>query len=288
MKKSWIFSSMLALVFLFCLLPARNAQAANPQQVDLTGGSYYTNYDITGDGVNDTIQITKDENPDSVYYVGSTIAHTYEGMSIIINGSEAIHLTHEYDFYDGYVKLYTLQDGTVIVYIYLQGDDLDGPCRLYVYDNGRLNQLLNFQTFFKYGSHNTGEVLKVSGNRLKVKFYSVSQAFAGIDMKYTYQYKNGRLVPAAKYGKVKIHKNYGYGRGKKVTARKSFWLYKNAVSSRKKIKVKKGQTFKVMKCYVNGSKVRFQIKLTNEKKGWLKSPKKFLRRPLIKETMYAG
>ena len=70
-----------------------------------------------------------------------------------------------------------------------------------------------------------------------------------------------------------------------MTARKSFWLYKNAVSSRKKIKVKKGQTFKVMKCYVNGSKVRFQIKLTNGKKGWLKSPKKFLKRPLIKETI---
>lgn len=40
MKKSWIFSSMLALAFLFCLLPARNAQAANPQEVDLTGIYY--------------------------------------------------------------------------------------------------------------------------------------------------------------------------------------------------------------------------------------------------------
>lgn len=277
MKKSWIFSSMLALVFLFCLLPARNAQAANPQQVDLTGGSYYTNYDITGDGVNDTIQIRKDRD-----------RYGYHTCRIIINGREAIRLTHEYSFYDAHVKLYTLQDGTVLVYVYLQGDNGDGPSGLYVYDNGRLRELLNYQTFFKYGMHNTGKVLKVSGNRLKVNYSSMSQAFALIDMKYTYEYRNGTLHPTSKYGKIKIYKNYKYSRGQKVTARKSFWLYKNAVSSRKKIKVKKGQTFKVMKCYVNGSKVRFQIKLTNGKKGWLKSPKKFLKRPLIKETMYAG
>lgn len=276
MKKSWIFSSMLALALFICLLPFQATQAANPQGVELTG-SYYTGYDITGDGVNDTIQIRKDRD-----------RYGYHTCRIIINGQEAIRLTHEYSFYDAQVKLYTLQDGTVLVYVYLQGDNGDGPSGLYVYDNGRLRELLNFQTFFKYGMHNTGKVLKVSGNRLKVNYSSMSQAFALIDMKYTYEYRNGTLHPTSKYGKIKIYKNYKYSRGQKVTARKSFWLYKNAVSSRKKIKVKKGQTFKVMKCYVNGSKVRFQIKLTNGKKGWLKSPKKFLKRPLIKETMYAG
>ena len=276
MKKSWIFSSMLALALFICLLPFQATQAANPQGVELTG-SYYTGYDITGDGVNDTIQIRKDRD-----------RYGYHTCRIIINGQEAIRLTHEYSFYDAQVKLYTLQDGTVLVYVYLQGDNGDGPSGLYVYDNGCLRELLNFQTFFKYGIHNTGKVLKVSGNRLKVNYSSMSQAFALIDMKYTYEYRNGALHPTSKYGKIKIYKNYKYSRGQKVTARKSFWLYKNAVSSRKKIKVKKGQTFKVMKCYVNGSKVRFQIKLTNGKKGWMKSPKKFLRRPLIKETMYAG
>ena len=276
MKKSWIFSSMLALALFICLLPFQATQAANPQGVELTG-SYYTGYDITGDGVNDTIQIRKDRD-----------RYGYHTCRIIINGQEAIRLTHEYSFYDAQVKLYTLQDGTVLVYVYLQGDNGDGPSGLYVYDNGCLRELLNFQTFFKYGIHNTGKVLKVSGNRLKVNYSSMSQAFALIDMKYTYEYTNAALHPTSKYGKIKIYKNYKYSRGQKVTARKSFWMYKNAVSSRKKIKVKKGQTFKVMKCYVNGSKVRFQIKLTNGKKGWLKSPKKFLRRPLIKETMYAG
>lgn len=278
MKKSWIFSSMLALAFLFCLLPARNAQAANPQEVDLTG-SYYTSYDITGDGVNDTIQIRKRQ----MTSIG------YDNFSIMINGQEAIYLTHDYYFYEDYVKLYTLQDGTVIVYVYLQGDNGDGPCALYVYGDGTLNRLLDFQTFFRYGSHNTGEVLKVSGNRLKVKFFSMSQAFAGIDLKYTYQYKNGRLAPVTKYGKVKVYKNYKYGRGKKVTARKSFWLYKSATSSKKKIRVNKGQKFRVEECYVNGSKVRFKVKLTNGRTGWVKSPKRSLKNgPLIKESMYAG
>lgn len=278
MKKSWIFSSMLALAFLFCLLPARNAQAANPQEVDLTG-SYYTSYDITGDGVNDIIQIRKRQ----------TTSIGYDNFSIMINGQEAIYLTHDYYFYEDYVKLYMLQDGTVIVYVYLQGDNGDGPCALYVYGDGTLNRLLDFQTFFKYGSHNTGEVLKVSGNRLKVKLFSMSQAFAGIDLKYTYQYKNGRLIPVTKYGKVKVYKNYKYGRGKKVTARKSFWLHKSATSSKKKIRVNKGQKFRVEKCYVNGSRVRFKVKLTNGRTGWVKSPKRSLKNgPLIKESMYAG
>ena len=278
MKKSWIFSSMLALAFLFCLLPARNAQAANPQEVDLTG-SYYTSYDITGDGVNDTIQIRKRQ----------TTSIGYDNFSIMINGQEAIYLTHDYYFYEDYVKLYTLQDGTVIVYVYLQGDNGDGPCALYVYGDGTLNRLLDFQTFFFFFSHNIGEVLKESGNRLKVKLFSMSQAFAGIDLKYTYQYKNGRLAPVTKYGKVKVYKNYKYGRGKKVTARKSFWLHKSATSSKKKIRVNKGQKFRVEKCYVNGSRVRFKVKLTNGRTGWVKSPKRSLKNgPLIKESMYAG
>lgn len=177
MKKSWIFSSMLALALFICLLPFQATQAANPQGVELTG-SYYTGYDITGDGVNDTIQIRKDRD-----------RYGYHTCRIIINGQEAIRLTHEYSFYDAQVKLYTLQDGTVLVYVYLQGDNGDGPSGLYVYDNGRLRELLNFQTFFKYGIHNTGKVLKVSGNRLKVNYSSMSQAFALIDMKYTYEYR---------------------------------------------------------------------------------------------------
>ncbi len=275
MKKMYMFGSMLALALLFCLMPSRTAQAANPQQADLTG-SYYTNYDITGDGVNDTIRIRKRQVASGVY----------DGFYMSVNGQEVIHLLHNYYFYEDHVKLYTLQDGTVIVYIYLQGDNLDGPCGLYVYGNGRLNQVLNFQTFFKYGMHNTGEVLKVSGNRLKVKFFSMSQAFAGIDMKYTYQYKNGRLIPVTKYGKVKVYKKKPK---KPATARKSFWLYKSATSSKKKIRVNKGQKFRVEKCYVNGSQVRFKVKLTNGRNGWVKSPKRFLTKgPLIKETMYAG
>ncbi len=279
MKKIYMFGSMLALALLFCLMPYRTAQAANPQQVDLTEGSYYTNYDITGDGVNDTIQIRKKQIATDVY----------DEFFMYVNGQEVIHLTHDYHFYEDYVKLYTLQNKTVIVYIYLQGDNLDGPCGLYVYDNGRLNQLLDFQTFFKYGMHNTGEVLKVSGNRLKVKFYSMSWAFATLDMKYTYEYKNGTLRQISKYGKVKIHKNYIDSPGKKVTARKSFWLYKSATSSKKKIRVNKGQKFRVEKCYVNGSKVRFKVKLANGKTGWVKSPKRSLTKgPLIRETIYAG
>lgn len=279
MMKRYFFSTMLALalVLFLSLLPSRTARAANPREVHLTG-SYYTGYDITGDGVSDTIRMTKYKSYPDVY----------DEFLIFINGKEALYLKAEYGFYDSTVTLYTLQNGSVIVYVYLAGDDGDGPCALYVYENEQLKQILDFAAFFKYGFHNTGKVLKVSENFLKVEFSSMSYAFAPISMKYTYEYNNGELKSVSKYGNVKIHKAYNQGHGKKVTARKSFWLYKNAVSSKKKWKVKKGQSFKVETCYINGSKVRFRIKLSNGKKGWLNSPKKSLRRPLIKETMYAG
>ena len=146
--------------------------------------------------MNDTIRIRKRQVASGVY----------DGFYMSVNGQEVIHLLHNYYFYEDHVKLYTLQDGTVMSIFTCREIIWMARVGLYVYGNGRLNQVLNFQTFFKYGMHNTGEVLKVSGNRLKVKFFSMSQAFAGIDMKYTYQYKNGRLIPVTKYGKVKVYK----------------------------------------------------------------------------------
>lgn len=279
MKKHYFFSTMLALTFLLflSLLPSRTAQAANPPEVYLTG-DYYTNYDITGDGISDTIQIKRERES----------SYIYNGFSIKANGKEIFHLKNKTSYYfSSTVRLYTLKNNKVLVYIYLSENNLDGPtCGLYMYKKGKLKKILDFQTFFKDGRHNNGKVLEVSGNQLKVNYFSMSYAFAGIDMEYTYKYKKGKLVPVSKYGTVKL---YNTRQENSVTARKSFWLYKNATSSKKKIKVKKGQTFRVSRSYVKGSKIRFKVELMNGKSGWVISPKDFLKKgSLAKECMYAG
>lgn len=274
-KKLWKTFVTLAMFCLFCCLITLTSSAANPKRVTLKPGTTYTKYDITGDGKADTIQISTTKDAYDVY----------TGFSLKINGKSAFTVRNDH-FYSTDIKLYTLQNKKAFVYLYLEADNSDGPaCGLFKYSNGRLKQVVNFQNFFKYGMHNCGKVTSVSKNTLKVELYSMSWAFGPTTLKYTFKYKNGTLVPASRIGKVSVNaigSKYG-------TAKQSIQLYRTATSNRKKLKITAGQRFKITDCYVKGSNIRFKVKLSNGKTGWLKSPKKYFSNgPFISESFYAG
>lgn len=248
------------------------AKAANPKSVSLKTGTVYTKYDITGDGKADKIRIVKSSDNRSLYiYINDKVAYSFVNQNC--NGSV-------------FVKLYTLKNRKVIVYVAAYQDGGGGPvCALFRYKSGKLKKLTDFQSFFPYGNEASGQVTKVSGNTLRITVTSMSWALGSVDMQYTLKYKNGTLVPTSRTGKV-----IGYRSQSWLTAKKNIQLYTGAASSKKAFVLKKGTLAKVTNCYIKKTNVRFKIKLANGKTGWLKAPKKALSdgKGLFNECWYAG
>lgn len=279
--KKWV--TMWVMLLLLCFAVPVKAAAANPQKVSLRAGTSYTSYDITGDKKADTIQITQ---TGVAYYKGKP---SYaKGLTVTVNGQNVYSFSNDY-YYNVNATLYTLKNNKPFLYLYAQADNGDGPvCGLFQYKNGTLKQVINFQTFYKYGSHRFGEVKSISGNKMTVKFFAMSYAMSSVDVELQYKYKGGTLKLVSRTGKAT---SYAQKLNGSVTARKKIAAYKSATSSKKAFTISKGAKVKVTNCYIKGTNIRFKVKrLSDGKAGWIKSPKKFLAggKGLFEEAWYAG
>lgn len=210
------------------------------------------------------------------------------GLRVTVNGTNVYSFSRDY-YYNVEATLYTLKNGKPFLYLYAQADNGDGPvCGVFQYRKGALKQVINFQTFYKYGSHRSGRVKSVSGNKMKVTFFAMSYAMASVDIDLQYKYKSGTLKLVSRTGTAT---SYSMRRNGWLTARQKIAAYKSATSGKKVFNISKGARVKVTNCYINGSNIRFKVKcLSNGKTGWIKSPKKFLSggKGLFKEAWYAG
>ncbi len=102
----------------------------------------------------------------------------------------------------------------------------------------------------KIGFHNSVERIKVSGNKITVKYWEMSYALGGIGFKLDYVYKNGKMVQKTTKAKVT------------TVQRKKYW------TANRSMKV---------------------LKSPGRKSGWVKGLTKSTRPgPMFKEVMYAG
>lgn len=281
MKKMNKFMTMGVFLLVFCCIFSIKAAAAQKGQTvyTLKPGVTYTKYDVTGDKKADKIVIKR-----TGYEYGC-----YSGLKIVINGKTAYSCPKD-SYFDLNVKLYTLKNKKVFLYVYACADNYDGPvCGVFKYTGGKLKKIINFQTLYKDGCHQYGEVLKVSGNNLVVKGYAMSWAMGSMEYQYTYQYKNSSLQRTSKTGKI-VSSTLTWNKLKWFTTRRSLDLYKSATSAKKSSTLKKGTKLKVTHCYISGNTIMLKVKTSGNKIGWIKSPKKSLSdgRPYFNECYYAG
>lgn len=279
--RKWV--TVWVMMLVMCVLLPVRAEAANPGKVALQAGTTYTSYDITGDQKADTIQI---KQTGIKYYRGKMDYAT--GLTVTVNGVNVYSFSNDY-YYDVEATLYTLKNNKPFLYLYAQEANGDGPvCGVFQYKNGVLKQVINFQTFYKYGSHRSGRVKSISGNKMTVTFFAMSYAMASVDVNLQYKYKSGTLKLVSRTGTAT---SYAMQQTGSLTARKKIVAYKGATSSKKSFTIQKGVKVKVSHCYIKGNNIRFKVKcLSNGKTGWIKSPKKFLSggKGLFEEAWYAG
>lgn len=282
MKKIIKVLSMGFFMFMLCFICSIHSQAAQSGKsvYTLKPGVTYKKYDITGDKKADTILIKKVRNTKYGYD---------SGMKVLINGKTAYSFSNDY-YFDTSIKLYTLQNKKPFLYLYAIADNCDGPvCGVFQYSGGKLKKIINFQTLYKDGCHQYGQVKKISGNNLVIKGYAMSWAMASMEYEYTYKYTSGTLQRTSKTGTVTsgIMK---YQKLSWLTTRKSIDFYKSATSKKKSSTIKTGTKLKVTHCYINGSTIMLKVKTKAGKIGWIKSLKKCPSdyKSYFKECMYAG
>ena len=273
--------SMLFLLLGLIGVMGGNAKTVSASSVtSLRTGVTYQEYDITGDGKADTL-LAKDTGKRDEWY---------QAFEVYINGQCALKVKGRYlNYYESTVKLVSFDSGAVYLYVYLSGDNGDGPVDLYAYQNGKLKKALNLLKPMKHmGFHAGADIHDVNGDQMVVWMESMSYGLAHVNFEAIYRYQDGKLVLQSR-----THKILGYYNAKlqktgisKLTTSGKMQLYQSKTLKKKSRVLAKGTKLRVTKCYISGKKVAFYVKTLDGKTGWFRS--KYTAKEPFREVIYAG
>ena len=272
-KKQWVMTViMFALLVLVRPLPA---QAANPTVQKLREGVTYLKYDITGDGRADRILI---QNFQAGWW--------YDGVKISVNGKTAYQFSSESLPISSPAEatLYTLRNGKPFLYLFAWTEDDDGLSVLLQYRAGKLRNVVDFNgTFSGYGSHRTGKVLYVSGNRMTLGFTSMSWTLGYSQYNFSYVYRNGTMRLASSFGTVSR-----FGSGNVLVAGRSLKVYTDVTARRTAFLLKPGNRIVVTGVYCGKTGLWLRV-YYGGKYGYLKCLSSApMSGPIFSNVMYAG
>lgn len=269
-----LFAISVVLLMASCALVVLGAQPA--YALKASGGAevhkldyygLYTEYDITGDGIADWIQVVPEEEE----YDPRSESWSVSGVAVLVNDGHVwkkATASSEPDDWDIY--LITLKNGKTVLYIATLGLGNSADVNtVLAWQSGKLKPLLNCNAIcskrYLYNSLPGAWLSKVAGNTLTFQYALGVMTTGNITFDVSYKYKSGKLVRTSSYVKPKIGGKYGKSR----TALKSLTVYKNASCKSKKFVIRKGQKVKLLKMYVVGSKMALQVKV-GSRTGWVK------------------
>lgn len=262
-----------------CMLHSEEAKAEKVGQYQMSDTSSCSNYDVTGDGVPDTVNFEKLDKLDG---------DTYQAFKVIINGQCVLYGYNEY-FYN-LEPVFIQTEGHQYFYIVLTRDNDDGTKRLYEYVDGQLKERADLDKYVgKLYYHSSATVSSVKANSITLKVVGQSNMLSNTNMSFTYKVgPTGKLSLAKKVIKVSYTKLRFNGRGKSyrsnyLVAKKKIQAYRSATGTKKAFRIKKGTKLKITKVSVQGKTPRYYCITKSGKKGWVKS-----KLNLFKDLPYAG
>lgn len=280
LKKSVLF--YIVCIMLVCICSGK-AQAASSASVSLKSGESNSSYDVTGDGVKDTVKVVLTDNVKSTDKDGRT------GMiQVFVNDNIVFEQKREEEpCWD--VKLIKLANGKVFFDIEstIMSED-DCIHKLYICENGKLKSVYNFQKYYaKYASYYFVDIVKVSGNTINTSVRAQFNTTGIVLFNMNIVYKDGAFKRTSNTFTPKYK---AMSRKNKWTAGRKIKVYKKAGSKKTAYTLKKGNVVKLNKIIYKNHKVYFQIKNNNGKgkTGYIPAAKKYGNPQYFKEAEYAG
>lgn len=158
--------TLAAISFIFAgtyLMKGKVSNAADTVHVAIEEGVILSKYDVDGDGKPDKVKYTVVDNKDD---------NSSATMRVSIN--DKIAFEQKRDFNPGwYLSLIKLENGKAFFDISSKiGSDDDCIHQLYLCKDNKLKSVYNFQKYFEnYADYYFADVVKVSGNTLKLSVY---------------------------------------------------------------------------------------------------------------------
>lgn len=263
-----------------CMLHSEDAKAEKVGKYEMSDTSSCSNYDVTGDGIPDTVNFEKLDRLDG--------DDSYQAFKVIINGNPVLYVYNQ-RFYS-LIPVFIQTEGHQYFYISLTGDNDDGTKTLYEYVDGQLKERADLDKYVgKLFYHSSATVSSVKGNSITLKVVGQSNMLSNTKMSFTYKVgPTGTLSLAKKVIKVSYTKLRLNGRGKSyrsnyLVAKKKIQAYRSATGTKKAFRIKKGTKLKITKVSVQGKTPRYYCITKSGKKGWVKS-----KLDLFKDLPYAG
>lgn len=252
------------------------SNAADTANVTVKPDVVYSKYDVTGDGKADAIKVKIVDNKDE---------QESATMQLLVNDKMVFQQKREINP-NWNVKLIKLANGKVFFDISstISSDD-DCKHNLYIYKNGKLNSVYDFQKYNnKYADYFFADIVKVSGDTLKTnvsaQFYTTGRIQYNLNLNYEeekFKITSNTFSPNYK----------AMSRKNKWTAERKITVYKKAGSKKVAYTLKKGDVVKLNKIIYKNNKIYFQVKKSKGKTGYIPAVKKYTG-SYFKEAQYAG
>ena len=279
----WLLAATLCTVcvvgLLACLMtvaqPAQAAMAKNitvvSKHAEADKATAYTKavkgYDITGDKKKDKLTVK--------------IAYTNGGnktfLKIYVNGKKAKTLSYATgSFSQVRVKYLRTSPKRPFLFISLIGVSMNGIYGVYHYKSGKLVKLVKPTSAMapKYGYMSILGWAKASGEKVLVRFMSLTKTLGRADYTYAYHYKSGKLVrTSATASKLTPVEGASFKNQPLAFTTK---IYKAAGSSKVAYTAKAGTKLTISKVKTLKGRPWFYVKNAKDQTGWIKGLGKFV------------
>ena len=235
----------------------------------------YSQYDVTGDGKEDTFKVEILENNDEA--LDGT-------MQILLNNKIIFEQKRELrPVWE--VKLIKLANGEAFFDIDSTINDDDNRIhQLYICENDALKSVYDFQKYYsEYTSNYSVDIVKVSGNTIETEVYTQFHVTGIMQYDMNLNYKDGNFERTSNEF---IPKYKEMSRENKWTVEKKINVY-NSVSSKKvAYTLKKGNIVKLDKVIYKNEEVYFQIEDNRGKSGYIIATKIYTDKHYFEEAEY--
>lgn len=266
----------------FGVAPAHAAGTINKTILSANDGKTLSKtvskYDVTGDGVADSLAIKKYCN-----YGKKSITK----LSISVNGKHVKTIKLNYEPYaTSSVKYLRTKNKKPFLFIQLTGANADGVYGVYKYRKGKLVKLLSQTSAIagKYGTHMYIESAKAKGKKVVVRYGSMTFTMAYARYSYTYSFKSGKLK-RTKATAAKL-KTYQSGKLKNLNFTLKTKLYKRAGSKKVKCVAPANAKVRIIALKCIGKRPWVKVKLASGKTGWVKGVKSKMADKIATQTSY--
>lgn len=246
------------------------------EKVSLERNVEYSQYDVTGDGRPDKVEIQQKKHEDNNRSIT---------LKVLINGQIAFQ---EKELYEPYwdVDLIKLVNGKVFFAIAAYDNDWVITLKLFAYKDDKLECVYDFyENYYNYAYSYIVKINNVFGNTIETEVSAQFYVTGDVQYDMDLEYKDGSFKSTSNEFPIEYK---AMSKKNRWTVNRTIKTYKQAGSKEAAYTLKKGNVVKLDKVIYKNNEVYFQVVNSKGKIGYIAAVKEYQDISFFKEVIFAG